>query len=48
MLKNAFSASKNTENIHLIQDVGIQNMKVIYEEQVMAHIQNHTKLDFKT
>jgi hypothetical protein len=23
-------------------------MKVIYEEQVMAHIQNHTKLDFKT
>jgi hypothetical protein len=27
--------------IKRIQDVGIQNFEVIYEEQVMAHIQNH-------
>jgi hypothetical protein len=31
-----------------VQDVGIQNFEVIYEEQVMAHFQNHTKLDFET
>jgi hypothetical protein len=31
-----------------VQDVGIQNFEVIYEEQMMAQIQNHTKLDFET
>jgi hypothetical protein len=34
--------------IKRVQDVGIQNFEVIYEEQVMAHIQNHTKHDFET
>jgi hypothetical protein len=29
--------------IKRVQDVGIQYFEVIYEEQVMAHIQNHTK-----
>jgi hypothetical protein len=31
-----------------VQVVGIQNFVVIYEEQVFAHIQNHTKHDFET
>jgi hypothetical protein len=31
-----------------VQDVGIQNFEVIYEEEVFAHIQNHTKHDFET
>jgi hypothetical protein len=34
--------------IKLVQDVAIQNFEVINEEQVMAHIQNHTKRDFET
>jgi hypothetical protein len=34
--------------IKRVQDVGIQNFKVLYEEQVMAHIQNHTKHNFET
>jgi hypothetical protein len=46
--ENAFSASENAESDDFIQDVGIQNFEVIYEEQVMAHIQNHTKHDFET
>jgi hypothetical protein len=32
----------------ITQDVGIQNFEVIYEEQIMAPIQNHTKHDFET
>jgi hypothetical protein len=31
-----------------VQDVGIQNFEVIYDEQVMAHIQNLTKHDIET
>jgi hypothetical protein len=31
-----------------VQHVGIQNIEVIYEEQVMAHMQNHTKHDFES
>jgi hypothetical protein len=31
-----------------VQDVGIQNFEVIYEEQVMNHLQNHRKHDFET
>jgi hypothetical protein len=34
--------------IKRVQNVGIQNFKVIYEEQVMALIQNHKKHDFDT
>jgi hypothetical protein len=34
--------------IKRVQDVGIQNFEVIYEEQVIAHIRNHTKHDFET
>jgi hypothetical protein len=30
-----------------VQEDGIQNFEVIYEEQVMAPIQNHTKQDFE-
>jgi hypothetical protein len=26
-----------------VQDVVIQNFKILYEEQVMTHIQNHTQ-----
>jgi hypothetical protein len=29
-----------------VQDFGIKNFEVIYEEHVMIHIQNHTKHDF--
>jgi hypothetical protein len=32
--------------IKRVKDVGIQNFEVIYVEQVMIHIQNHTKHDF--
>jgi hypothetical protein len=32
----------------ITQDIGIQNFEVIYEEQMMAHIQSHTKHDFET
>jgi hypothetical protein len=46
--ENAFSASENAENDHFFQDVGIQNFVIIYEEQVMDHIQKHTKDDFET
>jgi hypothetical protein len=42
-----FSESENAENDQFFHDVGIQNFEVIYEEQVMAHIQNHTKHDIK-
>jgi hypothetical protein len=31
-----------------VQDVGIQNFEVIYEEQVVAHILYHKKHDFET
>jgi hypothetical protein len=34
--------------IKRVQDVGIQNYEVIYEEQLMAHIQNQKKHDFET
>jgi hypothetical protein len=34
--------------IKRVQEVGIQNFEVIYEENVMAHIQKHTKHDFGT
>jgi tRNA G37 N-methylase Trm5 len=32
----------------ITQDVRIRNFEVIYEERMMAHIQNHTKHDFET
>jgi hypothetical protein len=32
----------------LIQDVGIHNFEIISEEQVMAHIQIHTKHNLET
>jgi hypothetical protein len=31
-----------------VHDVGIQNFEVIYEEEVLAHIQNNKKYDFGT
>jgi hypothetical protein len=34
-----------TQKIIITQDVGIKNFEVIYEEQMMAHIQNHTHHD---
>jgi hypothetical protein len=32
----------------IFNDVGFQNFDIIYEEQLVAHIQNHTKHDFDT
>jgi hypothetical protein len=46
--ENVFSASENAEIDQFIPDVWIKNFEVIYEEQVMAHIQNHTKHDFES
>jgi hypothetical protein len=34
--------------IKRVQEVGIKNFEVIFEEHVMAHIQNHTNQDFET
>jgi hypothetical protein len=34
--------------IKRVQDVGIQTFEVIYEEDVMDHIQNYTNHDFET
>jgi hypothetical protein len=45
---NVFSDSENTENDQFFHDVGIQNFEVIYEDKVMAHIQNQTKHDIET
>jgi hypothetical protein len=42
-----FSASENAENDQFFHDVGIQNFEVFYEEQVLAHIQNHKKATSK-
>jgi hypothetical protein len=42
------SSSEKRILIKRVQNVGIQNFDVIYEEQMMAHIQNHTKQDFET
>jgi hypothetical protein len=36
-----------TQKMTISQDVEIQNFEVIYEEQMMAHIQNHTEHDFE-
>jgi hypothetical protein len=44
--KTLFQPEK-TQKMTITQDVGIQNFEVIYEGQVMAHIQNHTKHDFE-
>jgi hypothetical protein len=45
--KTLFQPAK-TLKMTITQDVGIKNFEVIYEEQMMAHIQNHTKHDFET
>jgi hypothetical protein len=44
--KHVFSQPKRI-NWPFSHVVGIQNFEVIYEEQVMAHNQNHTKHDFE-
>jgi hypothetical protein len=46
--KTRFQPAKTQKKTNFIHDVGIQNFEVIYEEQVMAHIQNHTKHVFET
>jgi hypothetical protein len=43
-----FLSSVKEMLIKRVQDIGIQYIEVIYKEQVMAHIQNHTKHDFET
>jgi hypothetical protein len=45
--KTRFQPAK-TQKMTISQDVGIQNFQVIYEEQMMAHIQNHKNHDFET
>jgi hypothetical protein len=37
-----------TQKITISQDDRIKNFEVIYEEKMMAPIQNHTKHDFET
>jgi hypothetical protein len=46
--ENLFSASENAEKVQFFHVVGIQNFEDIYVEQVMAHIQKHTKHVFET
>jgi hypothetical protein len=48
MLRKRVFSQRNRRKWPLFQDVGIQNFKVIYEQQVMAHIQNETKHDYET
>jgi hypothetical protein len=43
-----FLLSSVKEMLILVQDVGIQNLEVIYEEHVMANNQNNTKHDLET
>jgi hypothetical protein len=47
-LENAFIASENAVNDQYFHDVVIQNFEVIYEEQVMAHIQKDRRHEFET
>jgi hypothetical protein len=42
--KTHFQAAK-TQKMTITQDDRIKNFEVIYEEQMMAPIQNHTKHD---
>jgi hypothetical protein len=46
--KKRFQPAKKQKITTFIREVGIQNFEVIYQEQVLAHIQNHTKHDFET
>jgi hypothetical protein len=46
--KTRFLSAKMQKKTNFFHDDGIQKFEVIYEEQVMAHIQNHTKHDFET
>jgi hypothetical protein len=48
MLRKRVFSQRKRRKWPISQDVGIQNFEVIYEEQVMAHIQNHRKQDFET
>jgi hypothetical protein len=36
-----------TQKMTITKDVGIENFEVIYEDQMMAHIQNHTNMTLK-
>jgi hypothetical protein len=45
--KSHFQPAK-TKKMSNFSDVGIKNFEVIYEEQVMAHMQYNTKHDFET
>jgi hypothetical protein len=45
--KTLFQPAK-TQKMTNFSGHGIQNFEVIYEEKVMAHIQNHTNQDFET
>jgi hypothetical protein len=47
MLRKRVFSQRNCRKWPISQDVGIQNYEVIYEEQVMAHIQNQTKHEFE-
>jgi hypothetical protein len=47
MMRKRVSAIENAENVQFFHDIGIQYLEVIYEDQVMALIQNHTKYDFE-
>jgi hypothetical protein len=37
-----------TQKMIITPDVGIQSFEVIYEEQLMAHMQNQTNHDIET
>jgi hypothetical protein len=48
MLRKRVFSQRKRRKWPIFHDVGIQNFEVIYEEQVTANIQNHTKHDFET
>jgi hypothetical protein len=47
-LRRRYFSQRKCRKWPFFHDVGIKNFEVIYEEQVMAHILNHTKHEFET
>jgi hypothetical protein len=48
MLSKRVFSQRKRRKLPIFQDVGIQNFQFIYEEQEIAHIQNHKKHDIET
>jgi hypothetical protein len=46
-LRKCVFRKRKCRKFPIFYDVGIQYFEVIYEEQVMAHIQNNTKHNFQ-